>query len=196
MTTRLETTMLKIGIIVGSTRPGRKGEAVARWVHEIASRRTDASFELVDIQSFDLPLLDEPIPPAAQKPYTKPHTKAWASKIASLDGFVFVTPEYNHSTSGALKNAIDFLFREWNDKAAAFVGYGGAGGVRAVEHLRQIVGELKIAGVRGQVALSLLDDFENFSTLKPRPRQEKAVSAMLDDLVAWSRALQGLREGR
>jgi NAD(P)H-dependent FMN reductase len=188
--------MLKIGIVVGSTRPGRKSEAVARWVHEIASRRTDASFELVDVQSFDLPLLDEPIPPAAQQQYTKPHTKAWASKIASLDAFVFVTPEYNHSTSGALKNAIDFLFREWNDKAAGFVGYGGAGGVRAVEHLRQIMGELKVADVRGQVALSLLDDFEAFSTLKPRPRQEKAVAAMLDDLVAWSRALQGLRDGR
>jgi NAD(P)H-dependent FMN reductase len=188
--------MLRIGIVVGSTRPGRKGEAVARWVHELAARRTDASFEVVDIQSFGLPLLDEPIPPGAQQPPARPHTKAWAEKIASLDAFVFVTPEYNHSTSGALKNALDFLFREWNDKAAGFVGYGGAGGVRAIEHLRQIAGELKMADVRAQVALSLADDFENYSALKPRPRQEKAVTTMLDDLVAWGGALQGLRASR
>ncbi len=127
------------------------------------------------------------------RPYTKQHTSAWAAKIASLDAFVFVTPEYNHSTSGALKNAIDFLFREWNDKAAGFVGYGAAGGTRAVEHLRQIMGELKIADVRAQVALSMHDDFEGFSSLKPRPRQENAVTAMLDDLVAWGQALRVLR---
>jgi NAD(P)H-dependent FMN reductase len=187
--------LLKIGIVVGSTRPGRKCEAVARWVEEIATRRTDASFELVDIQGFNLPLLDEPIPPAAMQPYAKAHTNAWAGKIASLDAFVFVTPEYNHSTSGALKNAIDFLFREWNDKAAAFVGYGSAGGARAVEHLRQVMGEIKIADVRAQVALSMHDDFENFSVFKPRPRQEKAAMAMPDDLVAWGQALQQLRAG-
>ena len=100
---------------------------------------------------------------------------------------MFVTPEYNHSTSGALKNAIDFLYREWNDKAAGFVGYGGAGGARAVEHLRLIMGEIKVADVRAQVALSLFTDFENFSALKPGPHQEAAVNAMLDDLVAWGR---------
>ena len=91
--------------------------------------------------------------------YSKPHTKAWAAKIATFDAFVFVTPEYNHSTSGALKNAIDFLYREWNDKAAGFVGYGGAGGTRAVEHLRLIMGEIKVADVRAQVALSMHDRF-------------------------------------
>src|SRR5688572_29613052 len=118
--------MLKVAIIIGSTRPGRKGEAVSRWVHDIASRRSDATFEVVDIAAFDLPLLDEAIPPSMNR-YEKPHTKAWAAKIAAFDAFVFVTPEYNHSTSGALKNAIDFLFREWNDKAAGFVGYGSVG---------------------------------------------------------------------
>ena len=127
--------MLKIAIITGSTRPGRKSEAVARWVYDIAAKRSDASFEVVDIAAFDLPLLDEAVPPIMNQ-YAKPHTKAWAAKIATFDAFVFVTPEYNHSTSGALKNAIDFLYREWNDKAAGFVGYGGAGGTRAVEHLR------------------------------------------------------------
>jgi NAD(P)H-dependent FMN reductase len=187
--------MLSIGIIIGSTRPGRKAEAVARWVHDIASKRQAARFEIVDIAAFDLPLLDEPVPPVMGK-YVQPHTKAWASKIASFDAFVFVTPEYNHSTSGALKNAIDYLHREWNDKAAGFVGYGGAGGTRAVEHLRLVMGEVKVAGVRAQVALSLHTDFENYTTLKPGPQQEAAVNAMLDDLIVWGQALQGVRAGR
>jgi NAD(P)H-dependent FMN reductase len=119
----------EIGIIVGSTRPGRKADAVARWVHEIATRRNDALYEIVDIQDFHLPLLDEPVPPSLGH-YTQPHTKAWAQHIAGFDGYVFVTPEYNHGTSGALKNAIDYLYAEWNNKAAGFVGYGGAGGTR------------------------------------------------------------------
>lgn len=184
--------MLNVAIITGSTRPGRKSEAVARWVHGIAAKRSDALFEVVDIAAFDLPLLDEALPPIMNQ-YAKPHTKAWAAKIATFDAFVFVTPEYNHSTSGALKNAIDFLFREWNDKAAGFVGYGGVGGTRAVEHLRLVMGEIKVADVRAQVALSLYTDFENFSRLKPGPHQEAAVNAMLDDLIPWGRALQDLR---
>ena len=124
--------MLRIAIIIGSTRPGRNGEAVAKWVYEITQKRNDAEFELVDIKDFNLPLLDEPMPPIMGQ-YSKPHTKAWAAKIGSFDGYVFVTPEYNHGTSGALKNAIDFLFAEWNNKAAGFVSYGGASGARAVE---------------------------------------------------------------
>ena len=118
--------MLRIAIILGSTRPGRKGKPVARWVHDQARQRNDAEYELVDIAEFDLPLLDEPIPPSQNK-YSKDHTKRWAAKIATFDGFVFVTPEYNHGTSAALKNAIDYLYKEWNDKAAAFVSYGSAG---------------------------------------------------------------------
>src|SRR5258706_10207772 len=170
--------MLKIAIITGSTRPGRKSEAVARWVYDIAVKRSDASFEVVDIAAFDLPLLDEKIP-AVMNQYEKPHTKAWAAKIATFDAFVFVTPEYNHSTSGALKNAIDFLYREWNDKAAGFVGYGGLGGARAVEHLRLALGAIKVADLPAQVALSMFTDFENFSTLQPRLHQEAAVDAMV-----------------
>src|SRR2546427_5170476 len=135
MKTKQEKIMLKIAIILGSTRPGRNGEAVAKWVHEIAGKRSDAEFELVDIRDYNLPLLDEPMPPIMGQ-YSKPHTKAWAAKIGSFDGYVFVAPEYNHGISGALKNAIDFLFAEWNNKAAGFVSYGGAGGARAVEHLR------------------------------------------------------------
>src|SRR5688572_27661136 len=122
--------MINIAIIVGSTRPGRHAEAVARWVYDLARQRTDATCELVDIADFNLPLLDEPVPPSMNQ-YSKPHTKAWAAKIAPFDAFVFVTPEYNHGPSGALKNAIDFLYREWNNKAAGVVSYGSAGGTRA-----------------------------------------------------------------
>ncbi len=185
--------MLRVAIIVGSTRPGRKGEAVARWVYEIASSRGDAEFELVDIKDYDLPLLDEPMS-AILGQYSNDHTKAWSAKIASFDAFVFVTPEYNHATSGALKNAIDYLYKEWNNKAAGFVGYGGAGGVRAVENLRLVMGELMVADVRAQVALSLFTDFENFSVFKPASHHEKSVHDVLDQVIAWGRALRSLRE--
>src|SRR5437763_7943707 len=163
--------MLKIGIIIGSTRPNRNGEAVAKWVYQVAKKRSDAEFELVDIKDFNLPLLDEPVPPIMGQ-YSKPHTKTWAAKIGSFDAYVFVTPEYNHGTSGALKNAIDFLFAEWTNKAAGFVGYGSAGGVRAVGQLRLVMAEVQVAPVRNQVALSLFTDFEHFTPFKPDPRHD------------------------
>jgi NAD(P)H-dependent FMN reductase len=184
--------MIKIGIILGSTRPNRIGEAVARWVHELARKRSDASFELIDIRDYGLPLLDEPIPPSQGK-YSKDHTKRWAATIDACDAYVFVTPEYNHSTSGALKNAIDFLYREWNNKAAGFVSYGSAGGVRAVEHLRLIMAELQIADVRAQVMLSLFTDFENYSTFKPADMHEQTLGTLLDQLVAWGEAMKSVR---
>jgi NAD(P)H-dependent FMN reductase len=185
--------MIRIAIILGSTRPGRNGEAVARWVADVASTRSDAQYELVDLKQWNLPLLDEPVPPSLGH-YSKQHTKDWAAKIASFDAFVFVTPEYNHGTSAALKNAIDFLFAEWNNKAAGFVGYGSAGGTRAVESLRLVMAELMIADVRTQVALSLFTDFENFSVFKPAPLHEQSLRAMLDQLVAWGGALKALRQ--
>lgn len=184
--------MIKVAIIIGSTRPGRKAEAVARWVHDIAQKRTDAEFELVDLQDFNLPLLDEPVPPAMGQ-YTQEHTRKWAAKVDSFDAYVFVTPEYNHGPSGALKNALDFVYREWNDKAAGFVGYGSAGGTRAVEQLRLVMGELQVADVRAQVMLSLYTDFENFSVFKPAARHEQSVNAMLDQVIAWGGALKTLR---
>lgn len=185
--------MLKIAIIIGSTRPGRNGEAVAKWVYEIAQKRSDAEFELVDIKDFNLPLLDEPVPPSMGQ-YSKPHTKVWAAKIASFDGYVFVAPEYNHGISGALKNAIDFLFSEWNNKAAGFVSYGSMGGARAVEHLRVVMAEVQVATVRNQVLLSLFTDFENFSVFKPDPRHVKSANAMFDQVIAWSGVLKTLRQ--
>ena len=184
--------MIRVAIIVGSTRPGRKAETVARWAHEQAVTRKDAEFELVDIESFNLPLLDEPVPPSMGQ-YSKGHTRAWAEKIAGFDAYIFVTPEYNHGTSGALKNAIDFLYAEWNNKAAGFVSYGSAGGTRAVEQLRLVMAELQIADVRAQVALSLFTDFENFSTFKPGPQHGRSMTALLDQVIAWGGAMKTLR---
>jgi len=184
---------MRVGIIVGSTRPGRKAEAVANWVHEIAKKRSDAEFEIVDIADFDLPLLDEPTPPSLGK-YTKDHTKAWSARIDAFDAYVFVSPEYNHGIPGALKNAIDFLYKEWNNKAAGFVSYGSAGGTRSVESLRLVMAELQIADVRAQVTLSLATDFENYTTFKPAPSHEKKVASMLDQVIAWGGALKTLRQ--
>ena len=185
--------MTRIGIILGSTRPNRNGEQVARWVYDIAAGRTDAEFELVDLRDYPLPHLDEPLPPSLGQ-YQNEHTKQWADKIASFDGFVFVTPEYNHSTSGVLKNAIDYLFAEWNNKAVGFVSYGSVGGARAAEHLRLIAGELQMADVRQQVALSLLTEFENFSVFQPGDYNRAALNTLLDQVIAWSTALAPLRQ--
>jgi len=185
--------MLKIGIIIGSTRPGRNAEQVAKWVYELASKRNDAEYELVDLKDYNLPLLDEPYPASLGR-YMNAHTKAWAEKIKSLDAFIFVNGEYNHSLPGALKNAIDYLYAEWNNKAAGFVSYGSAGGARAVEHLRLIMGELQVADVRTQVLLSLFTDFENFSVFKPAALHENNLNTMLDQLISWGTALKTIRK--
>jgi NAD(P)H-dependent FMN reductase len=187
-----ERTVTRIGIILGSTRPNRNGEQVARWVLEVASGRNDADYELVDLRDYPLPHLDEPLPPSLGD-YQNEHTLQWAAKIASFDGFVIVTPEYNHGTSGVLKNAIDYLYAEWNNKAVGFVSYGGAGGARAAEHLRLVAGELQMADVRQQVVLSLVTEFEKFSVFKPGDYNLPALNTMLDQVVAWSTALAPLR---
>ena len=183
---------LKIAIIVGSTRPGRNGKAVADWVLAQAAGREGADYELVDLADYPLPHLDEAMPPSFGA-YANEHTKAWAAKIASYDGFIFVTPEYNHSTSGVLKNAIDYLYAEWNNKAAAFVSYGSLGGARAIEHLRGIASELQIAHVRTQLSFSLFTDFENFSSFKPGPQHADGATALFDQLESWAGALKTVR---
>ncbi|KAB2350246.1 NADPH-dependent FMN reductase [Actinomadura rudentiformis] len=192
---------IKIAIIVGSTRPGhhgevvgipRKGGDVGRWVHDLASRREDAEFEIVDLAEIDLPMFDEPFTPLMAR-YTRPHTRTWSQIVDRFDGYVFVTPEYNHAPPAALKNAIDYLYAEWTNKAAGFVGYGAFGGTRAVEQLRSMMGELQIADVSAQVGLGLHTDFEGYQHLRPMPHQEEALTEMLDQLVAWSRALAPLR---
>lgn len=184
--------MTRIAIIIGSTRPGRNGKAVADWVFERAAQRDDAEFELVDLRDFPLPHFDEQGSPA-RGTLEADYASRWTAKVAEFDGYVFVTPEYNHSTTGVLKNALDYVYTEWNDKAAAFVGYGGAGGARAIEHLRLVASELAMATVRNQVGLSLMTDFENFSVLKPAPYQLSQLDATLDQVVAWSDALAPLR---
>ncbi len=185
--------MIKIAIITGSTRPTRVNKQVAQWAYEKAKERSDAAFELVDIAEYELPLLDEPLSPFF-KQYTHEHTKRWSEKIEAFDGYVFVTPEYNHSTSGALKNAIDFLYHEWENKAAGFVSYGGSSnGTRAVEHLRLIMGELMVADVRPQVALSLISNFEGYTTFRPTADHESQLYIMLEQVILWSTALKSLR---
>ena len=186
---------LKIAVILGSTRPGRNGKAVADWVMTQAERRSGASYELIDLLDYPLPHLDEAMPPSAGQ-YAGAHTKAWAEKIAAYDGFVFVTPEYNHSTSGVLKNAIDYLYAEWNNKAVGFVSYGAVGGARAAEHLRLVAAELQMADVRQQVALSLFTEFENFSVFKPGEFSPQSLTTLLDQVIAWSTALALLRDPR
>ncbi|HWD01541.1 MAG TPA: NAD(P)H-dependent oxidoreductase [Amycolatopsis sp.] len=184
--------MTKIAIIIGSTRPGRKGEAVAQWALDIAKQRGTAEYEIVDLLDYELPHLDEVLP-AAMGQYQQAHTKRWAEKVAEFDGFVFVTPEYNHAIPGPLKNAIDFVGAEWFNKAAGFIGYGAVSGVRAVEQLRLILSNLQVAHVTSQVSLSLFTDFENMSEFKPASMHIDYVNAMLDQVEAWSNALAPLR---
>ena len=183
---------LNIAIILGSTRPGRNGKAVADWVAERAAARSAAAYELVDLADHPLPHIDEPISPS-QGQYSGEHTKAWAEKIGAYDGYVFVTPEYNHSTSGVLKNAIDYLYAEWNNKAAAFVSYGSLGGARAIEHLRAVMSELQVAHVRQQLSFSMFTDFENFSTFTPGPQHDEAAVHLFDQLESWAAAMKGVR---
>ncbi len=187
--------MIRIAIVLGSTRPGRLGRAVADWVQARAQERGDAAFEVLDVADFNLPLLDEPLPPSTGM-NSHGHTKAWSDAVAAFDGYIFVTGEYNHSIPGALKNALDYLYREWNNKSACFVSYGSAGGTRAAEHLRAIAGELHLADVRAQVALPLATEFENYRTFTPSEGAEKNLQTLLDQVIAWAGALKVLRTGK
>lgn len=179
-------TKLNIGIILGSTREGRVSPQVGDWVKEIADKRGDANYEIVDISDYKLPFL-------GTTDGTEPGIAAWNQKLTSLDGFVFIVQEYNHSITGALKNALDFAREAWNNKAAGIVSYGSTGGARAAEHLRGIMGELMIADVRVHPTLSLFTDFENGSVFKPNELHLTNVNAMLDQVNAWSGALKTLR---
>jgi NAD(P)H-dependent FMN reductase len=185
--------MLKIAIIIGSTRPNRNGEAVGKWVYELAAKRSDASFELIDLETVNLPFLDEPLSPAMHQ-YSKQHTKDWAARIDPFDAFIFVTAEYNHGIPAALKNALDFIYREWNNKAAGFVGYGNSGGSRAIEQLRLVMGELQVADIREQVGLSIYTDFVNYKEFKPAALHEKKLNSMIDQLLSWGEALKTVRD--
>lgn len=184
--------MLNIQVITGSTRPGRVNEQAAKWIHELASQREDLNVDYVDIADYKLPLLDEPMPPMMHQ-YSKDHTNEWAEKISKADGFIFVTPEYNRGTSAALKNAIDYLNLEWNNKAVGFVGYGTAGASHAVENLRIIASELHMADVRKNVMFTPENGFENYSVIKPNDGHVQAANEMLDQLTKWATALKSIR---
>lgn len=191
--------MLRTGIIIGTTRPGRRGTQVAPWVADIARDHPTlrGQVELIDLADTGLTMLEESAP-AMFGSYQHGHTRRWAEQIDRLDAFVFVTAEYNHSIPAPLKNAIDHLFAEWNDKAAGIVSYGVNGGTRAAEHLRQVLAEVKVATVRTQPSLSLFEDFVIEDPLAPgkfapRDLQRAVVEQMLDELVAWAGALRTVR---
>ncbi|MCX4869848.1 NAD(P)H-dependent oxidoreductase [Streptomyces sp. NBC_00825] len=184
--------MPNIAIILASARPGCAGAAVAHWVLTQAEKRTDATFDLIDLAEVDLPQIDEAMPPALGR-YTDPHTQQWADIIADFDGYVIVTPEYNHSFPGVLKNALDRVYAEWNNKAVGLVSYGVDGGVRAVEALRLVLSALQLADVSAQVTLNMRTDFG--ASFIPGEHQGSALTTMLDQLVTWSTALVGVRAG-
>ncbi|MFT9846757.1 NADPH-dependent FMN reductase [Aneurinibacillus sp. REN35] len=187
--------MLNIAIVLGSTRQGRNGEAVARWMYNFAVNRNDhVRYELVDLAAYPLPFFGEVVPAVMQQ-RAAASVKAWSEKMAAFDGYIFVTPEYNHATTGVLKNALDYLNAEVNNKAAGFVGYGGLGGARAIENLRLILGELQVADVRTAVTFSVITDFENMKRFNPAAHHAKNANEMLDQVLSWSRALQSLRMG-
>jgi NAD(P)H-dependent FMN reductase len=177
---------VNIGIILGSTREGRLSPQVGEWVKSLGDKRGGANYEIVDIADFNLPFL-------GTTDGTEPGIAAWNEKLANLDGFVFIVQEYNHSISGALKNALDFAREGWNNKAAGIVSYGSVGGARAAEHLRGILGELAVADVRTHPALSLFTDFENGQTFKPAEMHQETVGEMLDQVISWSTALKTVR---
>jgi NAD(P)H-dependent FMN reductase len=183
---------LQIAVVLGSTRPHRNGPAVADWIVAQGQGRPAADYQLLDLADYHLPQYDEPEPPAAQA-YHHETTRRWSAAVKRFDGFVFVTPEYNHSIPGVLKTAIDLLQVEWRDKAAALVGYGGVGGARAIEHLRGILSQMNIAHVGPSLNFLLAHDFEHYSTFTPGAYQVPLAAAMFDQLEAWSGALKPLR---
>lgn len=180
-------TKLNIGIILGSTREGRLSPQVGNWVKQLADARGDANYTIIDIAEYKLPLLGENGNDASG-------AAGWSEAVAKQDGFVFITQEYNHSITGSLKNALDYLREEWNNKAAGIVSYGSVGGARAAEHLRGILGELMVADVRVHPALSLFTDFENGAELKAAPVQADSVNQMLDQVIPWATALKTIRQ--
>ncbi len=174
--------MTTIGVFLGSVRSGRIGEQVANWVTEVAGGR-DAEYRMLDLADFNVPhLVAETVPGAANKQYDDPEVARWSEAVDACDGYVFVTAEYNHSVPGTMKNAFDSLFGEWAGKPVAFVSYGGDGGVRAVEHWRQIVANLSMVDIRNQVALHIFGDDVEGGSFAPRERQHAALLRLLSDL--------------
>lgn len=190
--------MTRIGIITGSTRDVRLNLQVAEWIKRFADHKEiDAEFEIVDIKESGLTRFNEAVPPLmANKEYTTQEHIAWSEKIESFDGFVFVTPEYNKNMPSGLKDHLDYLGTEWHHKAAGIVSYGSTLGIAASLALRTSLSNLKIATVEPQGAFSLFNDFEDMQTFKPMAVHEPRFKEMLDDVVAWSTALQLVRNNK
>jgi NAD(P)H-dependent FMN reductase len=187
--------LLRIGIVLGSVRTGRFADRPGEWLLRLAARRTDATFELVDLRDYPLPFFDEPMSPL-RAPAKHEVAQRWARKVGELDGFVFVTSEYNHSMPASLKNAIDYVYAEWNRKPAAFVAYGNAGGARAVEQLRLVLVEVQSAPIRSAVHVQRAEFIEMLlhgKTFEDFPQLAQAAETMLDDLIWWARTLRAGR---
>lgn len=186
---------MKIGVLIGSTRPGRVGAAIGQWVFESLRDRDTAEYTLVDLLDYDLPLLAEPtVAGSAHKHYEVPQTQVWSATIDALDGFLWVTPEYNRSVPAAMKNAFDVLYPEWMNKAVGFVGYGFDGGVRSVEHWRLITAAAHMVGVRSQVALSTVTDFHD-GVFTPLERRTGELARVADQVEQMAGLLAPLRAG-
>lgn len=190
--------MLSIGLIVGSTRPNRFADIPARWIVEGARRRNDLAVTVLDLREQHLPLLEEPIPPAANGGvYSRPEAEAWRAKIAGLDGFIVTVAEYNHGPTAVLKNAFDSAYYEWQRKPLAFVGYGGVGGARAIEQLRDIAVELQMAPLKHEVNITMepfLGVLQHGKTLDDYPQLVRARDQLFENLVWWGHALKSARE--
>lgn len=189
------TELLRIGIVLGSVRTGRFADRPAEWLLKIAQARGDAAYELVDLRDYPLPFFDEPKSPL-REPAKHEVAQRWARKVGELDAFIFVTSEYNHSIPASLKNAIDYVYPEWNRKPAGFVAYGNAGGARAVEQLRQILVEVQIAPIRSAVHVmrgEFVEMLLHGKTFDDFPHLAQAADLMLDDLAWWTRTLRAGR---
>jgi NAD(P)H-dependent FMN reductase len=188
--------MLKIKIILGSVREGRFGDKPAQWIFEKAKAHGGLDVELLDLKDYPLPLFAEPqVPAMVGGSYPNETAQKWAAKIGEADGFIFVTPEYNHGYSSVLKNAIDFIFGEWNRKPAAFVGYGVNGGVRAIEQLKVVVNSnLRMHPVAMGVNMNNPWHFVNDKGEFDASSFEKAGDVMLDELAWLGDALKSARE--
>ncbi|MBN1207463.1 MAG: NAD(P)H-dependent oxidoreductase [Myxococcaceae bacterium] len=186
--------MIKIYVIAGSVRPGRFNIQPATWIYELAKKREDFETELLDLAEVKLPFLDEPVPPSKHQ-YSNEHTKRWSSTIEAGDGFIFVTPEYNHSFSPALKNAIDYLYFEWNYKPVSFVSYGSlAGGARAVEHLRGVAAEIKMYDLREQIMLpNYWEHLDAQGRYQFNERHVAAANALFTSLAFWAGKMKEAR---
>ncbi len=187
--------MLTIKIIIASTRPNRSGAAIADWFFEIAKSKSvgDVNYELVDLKDINLPFLDEPKMPSEGN-YEHEHTKKWANIVEQADGFVFVTPEYNHSFSASLKNAMDFLWEEWLYKPVAYVSYGFAGGARAVEQLRSVAGCFNMYDIRNQLMIVDHQQYINDDVFVPTSEHIKSAESLLKKIALWSKAMQQARQ--